>query len=120
MTKKTLVFGASIKSNRYSNLAIHRLVNNGFDVFAYGLKEGEVAGININTELIHYEVIDIVTLYLNPSKQSAYYDYIVSLKPNRVIFNPGTENTEFYTLLKKNNINFEVACTLTLLVTNQY
>ena len=120
MKNKTLVLGASTKSNRYSNLAIRRLVNSGFNVLAYGLKEGEVVGIKIDTELIYYKDIDTVTLYLNPLNQKAYYQYIVSLKPNRVIFNPGTENFEFYNTLRVNHINFEVACTLTLLATNQY
>jgi hypothetical protein len=57
---------------------------------------------------------------MNPKRQIAYYDYIISLNPKRVIFNPGTENMEFVELLKKNNIKAEVACTLVLLTTNQY
>jgi hypothetical protein len=49
-----------------------------------------------------------------------FYDYIVSLKPRRVIFNPGTENPEFVQLLEANGIQCEIACTLVLLGTNQY
>lgn len=120
MNKKTLVFGASLKPNRYSNYAIQRLVANKHDVAAFGLKSGNVSGIEIDTELVEYDDIDTVTLYLNPNRQEAYYDYIVSLKPKRVIFNPGTENPDFYNLLRENNIEFEVACTLVLLSTNQY
>jgi hypothetical protein len=120
MHKKTLVFGASLNSNRYSNMAIERLVNNGYEVVAYGLKEGEVSGIHIDAHLKHYEDIDTVTMYLNPKRQKDFYNYVVSLKPKRVIFNPETENPEFYQILKDNNIAFEAACTLTLLVTNQY
>jgi predicted CoA-binding protein len=63
--------------------------------------------------------IDTVTLYLNPTRQRDYYNYIVEAKPKRVIFNPGTENPEFYQL-KLNDIKVEVACTLVLLTTNQY
>ncbi|WP_271393537.1 CoA-binding protein [Aequorivita sinensis] len=118
--KKTLVLGASLKPNRYSNLAINRLVNHNHIVEAVGLKEGEVAGVNIVTEKKDFKNIDTVTLYLNPKRQEEYYNYIISLKPQRVIFNPGTENPEFYTLLKENNIEAEVACTLVLLGTNQY
>jgi hypothetical protein len=118
--QKTLVFGASLKPNRYSNLAIQRLVSNNHDVVAFGLKEGEVDGVKIDTTLEPYKDIDTVTLYLNAKRQKEYYDYIMSLKPNRVIFNPGTENPEFFKLLKENNINFEIACTLVLLSTNQY
>ncbi|MCB0444183.1 MAG: CoA-binding protein [Gelidibacter sp.] len=118
--KKTLVFGASLNKERYSNVAIHRLVNHGHEVLAFGLKKGKVAGVTIDTVLQPYEGVDTVTLYLNPKRQEEFYNYISSLNPKRVIFNPGTENPEFYKLLKENNIDFEVACTLVLLSTNQY
>ncbi|MDW5290094.1 CoA-binding protein [Formosa sp. PL04] len=120
MSKKTLVIGASLKQERYSNKAILRLVGAKQETVAFGLKSGVVSGVTIDTELIQYEDIDTVTLYLNPKRQVQYYDYIIGLKPKRVIFNPGTENPEFYTLLKENGIDFEQACTLVLLSTNQY
>jgi predicted CoA-binding protein len=120
MNKKTLVLGASLKPNRYSNYAIQRLVAKNFEVVAFGLKKGMVAGVEIDAELMPYKDIDTVTLYLNPGRQKDYYDYIVSLKPKRVIFNPGTENPELFSILKANNIFFEAACTLVLLSTNQY
>jgi predicted CoA-binding protein len=120
MIKKTLVLGASLKPHRYSNLAIKKLIKNKYEVEAIGLREGEVAGVNIETEKERFEGINTVTLYLNPKRQIEYYDYIISLNPKRVIFNPGTENTEFVELLSKNNIETEVACTLVLLSTNQY
>ncbi|MBC3757517.1 CoA-binding protein [Hyunsoonleella sp. SJ7] len=120
MRNKTLVFGASLKPNRYSNYAIQRLVANDVEVVAFGLKSGTVEGIEIQTELIEYEDIHTVTLYVNPKRQREYYNYILSLKPERVIFNPGTENPEFYRVLKEHNISFEPACTLVLLATNQY
>ncbi|WP_340154937.1 CoA-binding protein [uncultured Winogradskyella sp.] len=120
MNKKTLVIGASLKEDRYSNIAINRLRSYNHPVKAFGLKLGRVNDVTIDTELIDYDAIDTVTLYLNPKRQEDYYDYIISLKPKRVIFNPGTENPEFYKLLKENSIEFEVACTLVLLATNQY
>lgn len=120
MSKKTLVIGASLKPERYSNLAINRLVDYKHHVVAYGLRAGNVAGISIDTELMPYKDIDTITLYLNPDRQKAFYDYIVSLRPERVIFNPGTENPEFQNILKQENISFEEACTLVLLSTDQY
>lgn len=120
MNKKTLVIGASLKTQRYSNIAINKLVRYKHNVVAIGLKKGTVAGVEIDTDLEPYQNIDTVTLYLNPKRQEDYYNYILSLKPKRVIFNPGTENPEFYNLLEENNIAFEVACTLVLLSTNQY
>lgn len=120
MNKKTLVIGASTKPERYSNMAIRKLTNYNHETVAFGMREGEEAGITIDTELKQYKNIDTVTLYLNPERQEQYYDYIIALNPKRVIFNPGTENPEFYGLLTENNIDFEVACTLVLLSTNQY
>ena len=120
MSKKTLVLGASLKADRYSNIVIKRLVDKQHEVKALGLRAGEVEGVKIDVEKLNYEDVDTVTLYLNPSRQVEYYDYIISLKPKRVIFNPGTENMEFVALLKQHEIESEVACNLVLLATNQY
>lgn len=120
MKKKTLVIGASLKPERYSNIAINRLINYNHEVKAFGLRAGEVNGVRIDTELLSYIAVDTVTLYLNPKRQEAYYNYIIGLNPKRVIFNPGTENSEFYKLLDESNIEYEVACTLVLLGTGQY
>ena len=120
MNKKTLVLGASLNPARYSYLAIHKLVKNNIPTVAIGLKKGNLEGVEIETEKLHFDHIDTVTLYLNAKRQQEYYDYILSLNPRRVIFNPGTENPEFYDLLKKNNIEFENACTLVMLSSRQY
>ena len=118
--KKTLVLGASTKPDRYAYLAITKLVEKGHSVLAIGNNPGEVAGVKIQTKAIPLKNIDTITLYLNPARQRDYYNYIVEAKPKRVIFNPGTENSEFYQLLALNNIKVEVACTLVLLTINQY
>jgi predicted CoA-binding protein len=120
MKKKTLVLGGSTNASRYSFLAINKLVENHHPVMAVGLKEGFVNGVEILTDKPQFEAIDTITLYLNSKNQEEYYDYILSLNPKRVIFNPGTENPELYSILQKNNIEVEVACTLVLLGTNQY
>jgi predicted CoA-binding protein len=120
MSKKTLVIGASLKLQRYSNIAINKLVNYNHEVVAIGLREGEVAGVTIDTNLMPYKDIDTVTLYLNPQRQKDYYNYIIGLNPKRILFNPGTENSEFQNILKQENVYFEEACTLVLLSTNQY
>lgn len=118
--KKTLVIGASLNPGRYSNLAIQKLVSCKQPTVAVGLKKGEVAGVDVTTEKENFEDVDTVTLYLNPGRQEEYYNYILSLQPTRVIFNPGTENPEFYRMLRGENIEVEVACTLVMLGTNQY
>jgi predicted CoA-binding protein len=118
--KKTLVLGASENTARYANMAIHKLILKEQSVVAIGQRAGDVAGVKIQTKQVPFTNIDTVTLYLNPTRQRDYYNYITSLEPKRVIFNPGTENPEFYQLLRSNNIKVEVACTLVLLGTNQY
>lgn len=118
--KKTLVLGASENPMRYSYLAINSLVRRDHPTVAVGLREATVAGIQILTSRAPFADVDTVTLYLNPRNQVPYYDYILSLKPKRVIFNPGTENPELYALLRENDIEIVVACTLVMLSTNQY
>ena len=120
MIKKTLVLGASLNEDKYSNRAIKKLKANNIAVVAIGLRKGIVDAVAIDTEQLPYENIDTVTLYLNPKRQEDHYRYILSLMPRRVIFNPGTENTAFEKLLLENKIESEVACTLVLLATNQY
>ncbi|ARV07786.1 CoA-binding protein [Polaribacter sp. SA4-10] len=120
MKNVTLVIGASTNPNKYSNIAIKRLADKEMQVVALGLRKGTVSGITIDEEKKDYKNIDTVNLYLNPKRQEDYYSYIISLKPRRVIFNPGTENTEFVKLLQENNIESEIACSLVLLSINQY
>ena len=118
--RKTLVIGASENPDRYSNKAIKALVSHNHEVVAIGLREGEVAGISFNSEKKAFESVDTVTLYIGPPNQPEYYNYILSLKPQRVIFNPGTENPEFIAKLESAGIYPEIACTLVLLATGQY
>ena len=118
--KKTLVLGASANPDRYSFLAINKLTRYNHPVVAIGKKKGKVGEIEIETEQKLLNDIDTVTLYLNPENQKPYYDYILSLKPKRIIFNPGTENDELSSLAKKNEIQVLEACTLVMLSTSQY
>jgi predicted CoA-binding protein len=119
-SRKTLVLGASGNPDRYSNKAISRLVRYGHPVVAIGKRAGNVQGVNIMTEHPAMDDIDTVTLYLNPTNQKPYYDYILSLKPKRVIFNPGTENDELEKKLVQKGITTQEACTLVMLGTGQY
>jgi uncharacterized protein len=118
--KKTLVLGASPNPSRYSYLAIKRLAAHGHDIVAIGKRKGQVDNVEIITE--HPEMGDVhtVTLYLNPTNQKPYYDYICSLKPKRIIFNPGTENIELERKLAQTGTNTMEACTLVMLSTGQY
>lgn len=118
--KKTLIIGASTNPARYSFLAAHRLVKHGHSIKMLGLKEGQVAGNQIQTGKPSFENIDTITLYIGPQHQPEWYDYIINLKPKRIIFNPGTENEEFEELLEKNGIEVQEACTLVMLSIGAY
>lgn len=120
MKKKTLVLGASGNPSRYSYLALQRLQSLQHPVVALGKRKAIVGNIPIENEKKDWEGIDTVTLYLNALHQKEYYDYILSLKPKRIIFNPGAENDELAKLAKQNNIQPLEACTLVLLSTDQY
>ena len=119
-TKKTLVLGASANPSRYSYLALNRLYNMNHPVIGIGRRAGKAGNIEIGTEQTPLEDIDTITLYLNAANQKAYYDYILSLHPKRIIFNPGAENDELAALAKQNGIQPMEACTLVLLSTGQY
>lgn len=121
MKKKTLVLGSSENTDRYSNRAIRMLKHFGHPVLAHGLREGIVDGIKINTSFTNeMNGIDTITLYLSAKNQTPYYEKIIELNPARVLFNPGTENSELEQLLEENGIETERACTLVLLSTDNY
>lgn len=120
-TAATLVLGATPNPTRYAYLATERLLKHGHEVVLVGIKEGEIAGIPIINNLDEPATpIDTVTLYVGPQRQSPYYDYLLELKPRRIIFNPGTENPELMKLAKENDIEPVIACTLVLLATGVY
>lgn len=118
--KKTLVLGASANPARYSYLAVHKLRSHDHPVLAIGRRDGQVADVDIHKERVQEGDVDTITLYLNPTNQIPYYDYILSLHPKRIIFNPGTENDELIKKAKENNIQPVIACTLVMLSTGQY
>lgn len=118
--KPTLVIGASTDPTRYSFRAISMLRNYHHEVIGLGRDEGKVSDVELVNEWNPDWKVDTVTLYINPTIQPQYYDKILSLKPKRVIFNPGTENSEFQMLLTTNGIEAEEACTLVLLSLGNY
>ena len=120
-TFTTAVIGASPNPSRYGYLAVNRLAHFKFDVRALGFREGRIGDIPIQKEWPEdIPNLHVISLYLGPESQKPFYDYIIGLQPEKVIFNPGTENPELYAKLRKANIQFEEACTLVLLNTGVY
>ena len=118
--KKTLVIGASTNPQRYSHKAIKKLRNHSHPVEAIGLREGMVEDVLFKTGFPELKGIHTVTMYIGSKHQPQYYDYLLKLKPNRVIFNPGTENDELSHLLAGNNIEVIENCTLVMLGSGLY
>ncbi|MFN0217045.1 MAG: CoA-binding protein [Saprospiraceae bacterium] len=118
--KKTLVLGASPNPARYAYLATMRLAQHGHEVVPVGIRKGEIDGIKIIEGKPEEKGVDTVTLYIGAARQPQYYDYILSLNPKRIIFNPGTENPELVQLAKERGIETEEGCTLVMLSIGAY
>jgi len=118
--KKTLVLGASANPNRYSYLAINKLRQFKHPVEGIGNKEGRVADVEIGIQQKELSEVDTITMYLSAANQKQYYDYILTLHPKRIIFNPGAENDELSAMAEANGIQPIEACTLVMLSTGQY
>jgi predicted CoA-binding protein len=118
--KKTVILGASDNPARYSYLALKKLQAYHHPVVAIGKKKGKVGDVAIETYHLPVDAVDTVTLYLNPQNQREYYDYIMEIKPNRIIFNPGTENDSLMKMAKENGIEPVLGCTLVMLSTGMY
>ncbi|HZX74807.1 MAG TPA: CoA-binding protein [Cyclobacteriaceae bacterium] len=120
--KKTIIVGATNNSSRYAFLAAQMLDEYGHEIVPLGIKKGEVMGksiLNIK-EKPHVSDINTITLYIGPDKQPEWYDYLLSLKPKRIIFNPGTENEEFEKKAREKGVEAIEACTLVMLRSNQF
>ncbi len=118
--KKTVVLGASPNPTRYSYVAVLRLLDKGHEVIPIGLREGNIEGKNIVTTLSPITDVDTVTLYVGARNQTHYYNYILGLNPQRLIFNPGAENPELAKLAKNQGISVVNACTLVMLSVGNY
>lgn len=118
--KTTLVIGASENPMRYSHRVVKMLKAANIPITAIGMRRGEIDGVQIQTGFPEIKNVDTVTLYVSAQNQQQYYHYILSLKPQRVIFNPGAENPEFQKKIEEAGIEVLEACTLTMLSIGNY
>jgi len=118
--KKTVVLGATPNPARYAYLAVMRLRLYGHEIIPVGIRDGDIEGIEIQKGMPKIEGVDTVTMYLNAQRQREYYDYILSLQPKRIIFNPGAENPELVKLANENGIETVEGCTLVMLSIGAY
>lgn len=118
--RPTVVLGASTNEDRYAYKAILRLLEHGQTVYPVGVKKGEVAGIPIERELPDPGMVHTVTLYVGPLLLEQWHDRIIALKPQRIVFNPGTEDPAFEQRAREEGIEVTEGCTLVMLATGQY
>ena len=120
--KKTVIIGASTNPGRYAYIAAGMLAEYGHPIRPMGIHPGKIYGQEILNlrEKPAIKDLDTITLYLAPKNQKEWYEYLLSLHPKRIIFNPGTENREFMDLATAQNIEIVEGCTLVMLRTNQY
>jgi predicted CoA-binding protein len=112
---KTVVLGASPNPVRFSHKAVKSLLRHEREVVAVGIRSGTIAELEILVGKPPIENVDTVSMYIGSSGQPEYYDYIISLKPRRVIFNPGTINPEFMGRLQREGIEPVNGCMLVML-----
>lgn len=120
MNKRTVIVGASPEPSRYSYLATVNLKKKGHSVFPVGIRAGNIDGVEILTGKPELDDIDTVTLYVGPQNQKFWSDYILGLKPKRIIFNPGTENVDLFASAAEMGIECVEACTLVMLSVGNY
>ena len=102
MKKTTLVPGASPNPNRFAYKAVRTLQRRNIPVIAIGRKDEDIGNLKIRTGMPDdIGMIHTITIYLNPQNQKEFYDYMLSLHPKRIIFNPGTKNPELAEIAKK-------------------
>ncbi len=120
--KKTVIVGASASSHGYAALAFARLKQKQHDSVLLGIRSATYEGqpiLDINTKPA-IEDVDTITLYINPTRQQPWYEYLIGLNPKRIIFNPGTENDELKKLAEAKGIETEYGCTLVMLSIGVY
>lgn len=117
---KTIVLGASPKPWRYAHTAVLRLTQAGHPVIAIGKASGRIGDVPIHAGAQEASGVHTVTIYLRAALQEQYYDYILGLKPKRLIFNPGAENAQLMALAMPEGVEVVNACTLVMLATGQF
>ncbi len=118
--RTTVVIGASPDPSRASWQAVTSLQNHKEKVVAVGIKPGQINGQDILQGFPEVKEVDTVSLYVGPANTKNWEEYIISLHPKRVIFNPGTENPAFAEKLVKQGIEATEACTLVMLSVGNY
>jgi len=115
-----VVLGASANPERYSYKAVRRLVSNRYDVVAIGKQKGFIGKIPVITEQVPLSNVHTVLIYVAPINQSSIVDYVLSLRPKRVIFNPGTESPEFEDLLESYDVKVVHECSLVMIAMGRF
>lgn len=121
-SRLTLVVGATTNPSRYAFSAAQLFSEKNLEFIPIGIKKGELFGkeildLNVRPDLKN---VHTITLYIGPANQTEWIDYLIGLHPKRIIFNPGTENPEFFKKASEAGIEVLTACNLVMLSTGQF
>jgi uncharacterized protein len=120
MSKKTLVLGTSATPIKYSYKAVKKLLKYGHEVVAIGKSEFEIDSVHVTNQQVDIDNLDTITIYMSADKQESYCEYILKLKPRRIIFNPGSYNQKLKKMAEEQGIEVIEDCTLVMLDTDDY
>jgi predicted CoA-binding protein len=121
MPETVVILGASPDKERYSNIAQRLLMEIGCSVIPVSVAHSEIEGVAVTRTLSDIQgPVDTVTMYVNPGISAQLQDELIRCKPQRVIFNPGTESPALATALREHGIDVIEACTLVLIRTGQW
>lgn len=120
----TAVLGASSDPDRYAYKAMVMLAEYDHEAIPIHPREETVLGKKVwkgISELAESgQKIDTLTVYVNAALTTKMLPDIIRLKPRRVIFNPGAENSILEHGLSQSGIDVVHGCTLVMLRTGQY
>ncbi|MEZ6147079.1 MAG: CoA-binding protein [Planctomycetaceae bacterium] len=97
MSQPTVVIlGASTDRSKFGNKSVRAHLQAGYTVYPVNPKAAEVEGLATYASIadLPIETVDRVSIYLPPAVGMTMLDQIVSLHPQEVWLNPGSESPE--------------------------
>ena len=121
MKPNVVILGASNKPERFAYKAFQQLKAHDYSPILVSPVLQEIDGVKVFPDLSQIDTpVDTITVYVNSEISSTLINKILALKPRRIIFNPGSENTSVENALIAAGITVVKACTLVLLNSNLF
>lgn len=116
-----VILGASPKAIRYANMAQHLLMAKGYQITPVHPMLSEIDGLAVVNKLADVpQPVHTLTLYVGSARLEEMVGEILQLRPQRVIFNPGTETQTLQQALEAQGCECVTGCTLVMLKTKVF